>query len=158
WATRRGAQILLIAAAVLVVLINAAYQDGDEERQPSPFFSISIRAASLLLLPIVTLAAYAVWLRVAQYGWTTERIISVACVVVAAATAFGYASAVFVPKLIARVNFAAALLVIAALVALFSPLADPARIAVADQVARLQSGKVGAAQFDYSFLRWGAGR
>lgn len=158
WATKRGAQILLTAAAVLVVLVNAAYQDGDEERAPSLFFSLSIRAASLLLLPIVALAAYAVWLRVAQYGWTTDRVSSVACIVVAAAYALGYAAAVFAPRLIARVNFVVALLVVAVLVALFSPLADPARIAVADQMARLERGKVSAENFDYGFLRFNAGR
>ncbi|HEV3018588.1 MAG TPA: hypothetical protein VGY49_06185 [Burkholderiaceae bacterium] len=44
---------------------------------------------------------------------------------------------------------------------LFSPIADPARLMVADQMARLRSGAVGPDKFDFGALkfdgaRWGA--
>jgi hypothetical protein len=42
--------------------------------------------------------------------------------------------------------------------ALFSPIADPARISVNDQVARLQSGKVKPSQFDFYYLHTEGGR
>jgi hypothetical protein len=44
------------------------------------------------------------------------------------------------------------------ILALFSPLADPARLSVNDQMARLKRGAVSAVQFDYAFLRFGAGK
>jgi len=40
------------------------------------------------------------------------------------------------------------------LIALFSPIADPARIAVNSQMGRLQSGAVKEDKFDFSFLRF----
>ncbi|HEX3754870.1 MAG TPA: hypothetical protein VHV26_07310, partial [Rhizomicrobium sp.] len=57
-------------------------------------------------------------------------------------------------KLIARWNFTASLLVLAVLLAVFSPLADPTRIAVNSQVARLEAGKMPATKFDFRYLRF----
>jgi hypothetical protein len=160
WATRHAAALLLVAAAVLVILINAAYQDGHAERLATPFFGVAIRVASVLLLPVVALAAYAIWLRVDQYGWSVDRIASAACTLVAACYAVGYAAHAIVParRLIEVWNFATALLVLAVLLALFTPIADPARISVASQMARLEAGRVKPDAFDYNFLRWQAGR
>ena len=42
--------------------------------------------------------------------------------------------------------------------ALFSPLMDPARLSVASQMARLDSGKVGADKFDFEYLRFQGAR
>jgi hypothetical protein len=160
WATRHASALLLTAAAVLVVLINAAYQDGHAERQASLFFRIAIRLASLLLLPLVALAAYAIGLRVNQYGWTVDRIASAACVAVAASYAVGYTANAAAPerRVLETWNFATALLILTVLFALFTPIADPARISVASQMARLHSGKMKPEAFDYNFLRWEAGR
>jgi len=44
------------------------------------------------------------------------------------------------------------------LLALFTPVADPARLAVADQVRRLQQGRVTPLAFDYGFLRFEGAR
>jgi hypothetical protein len=160
WATRHASALLLTTAAVLVILINAAYQDGHGERQASLFFRYGIRFASLLLLPLVVLAAYAVGLRVNQYGWTVDRIASAASVLVAASYAIGYVANAAIPerRFLEIWNFATALLILAVLFALFSPIADPARISVASQMARLASGKLKPEAFDYNFLRWEAAR
>ena len=47
---------------------------------------------------------------------------------------------------------------VAGVLALFTPLADPARLSVADQMRRLETGRVSAEAFDYAFLRFDAGR
>ena len=162
WKTRIGTSMLLVAAAWLVVLINAAYQDGDAERKPVKLLRLAGSLGGLLLVPMVALAGYAVYLRIVQYGWTAERIEAVACVVVAAAFAAGYAIAALWRtswfKPLERWNFVTALLVLAVIAALFSPLADPMRISVASQVARLDAGKVAPDKFDYWYLRWSGGR
>ncbi|MBV8977987.1 MAG: DUF4153 domain-containing protein [Alphaproteobacteria bacterium] len=160
WATRRASASLLLAAAALVVLINAAYQDGEDERRAAGIFAYAIRAASLLLVPIAGLAIYGIALRVRQYGWTVERIASAACALVAASYAIGYALNSFVPSrhLIERWNFVTAILILIVLGVIFSPIADPARIAVDSQVARLESGKVKPEQFDFRYLRFHAAR
>jgi hypothetical protein len=44
------------------------------------------------------------------------------------------------------------------LLALFSPLADPARISVNDQMARVANGTITAGKLDLNYLRWDAGR
>ena len=81
WSTRRATAILLTASAALVVLINTAYKDG-RYASPAPLRYAS-RTAALVLIPLVALAAYGLWLRVTQYGWTPERVNASACIVVA---------------------------------------------------------------------------
>ncbi|HEX2593175.1 MAG TPA: DUF4153 domain-containing protein [Rhizomicrobium sp.] len=159
WNTRTAAGLLLASAAVLVILINATYQDGENEHHvPATFFKLAVRVAAVMLVPIVALAAYAISLRVRQYGWTDDRVASVAVTLVAAGYAVGYAAAAALPgpwmKRLEMWNFAMALVVLAILVSLFSPIADPARIAVNSQMARLESGRTPVDKFDFDFLRY----
>jgi hypothetical protein len=162
WDTRFAAGDLLVASAVLIVLINAAFQDGGEEHHPATVLRISGSLAAVILVPLVALSAYAIYLRVAQYGWTTDRVNSVGCLVVAGFLAVGYAVAAIPagPWLarLARLNIFAALLGLLVIAALFSPIADPMRIAVDSQVSRLAKGAVKAEEFDYGYLRWRSGR
>ena len=44
------------------------------------------------------------------------------------------------------------------MLALFSPLADPARLSVDDQMARFANGTIAADKLDLKYLRWDAGR
>jgi hypothetical protein len=169
WSTRRAASILLAAAASLVFLINSAYQDGVRaageatEAQPMPLvLRVAMLVASAALVPLTVLAAHAVSLRVQQYGWTPERVIAAATVVIAACYALGYAFAAASWRQrfagLERVNVSTAFVGLAVLAALLTPVADPARISVADQVARLVGGKIAPDNFDYQFLRFNAGR
>ena len=50
------------------------------------------------------------------------------------------------------------LAIVGVLLVLRTPIADPDRISVADQVRRLETGRVSPQQFDFTFLRFGAGR
>lgn len=162
WSTRSATFILLTAAVALVFLINDAYQDGGPERQVGAVVRYSGTIAAFTLVPLVTLAAYGLSLRVDQYGWTPDRIIVLACIVVAACCALGYALASILRgpwlRSIEPTNILATLVVLAALLALTTPIADPARLSVADQVARLESGKTSVDQFDFAFLRFESGR
>jgi hypothetical protein len=160
WHLGHASAALLGAAACLIILINAMYRDGQGAH--TPILKYAGFAAALALVPLVVLAAYAMGLRVSEYGWSTDRVVTVAAVVVAAFYASGYAASLFVAggalRLIERWNFGAALLILVVLLALFSPLADPARIAVNDQMARLRSGAITTARFDFNFLRNGGAR
>ena len=162
WSTRSATSILLTAAVALVFLINDAYQDGGPERQVSAVMRYSGTVAAFTLVPLVALAAYGLSLRVDQYGWTPDRIIVLACIVVATCCALGYTLAAVLRgpwlRSIEPTNILAALVVLAALLALTTPIADPARLSVADQVARLESGKTSVDQFDFAFLRFESGR
>ena len=162
WKTRFAAGYLLIAAGMLVLLINAAYQDGAEERRPPLVMRYAASIASVALVPLVILAAYAIILRVQQYGWTTDRIGATACTIVAASYAIGYSAGGFWPGQwlapLARWNFVTSLVILIVIGALFSPVADPIRISVESQVARLEAGKIDPNKFDFYYLRWRGGR
>lgn len=162
WRTRYATNAVLVTAAALIVLINAAYQDGEREHPVAFVLRYAGIGAAVALTPLVAIAAYAVMLRVKQYGWTPERVIAAACVVVAACYALGYALAAVTSRSwlqrIEMTNMVAAIIVLAVILALFSPVADPARISVADQVARLETGRIAVDRFDFAFLRFHGGR
>jgi hypothetical protein len=162
WSTRRATSILLWSVAALIFLINAAYQDGDSETPAAAVLRQARWLAAIAIVPLTVLAGYCLLLRVQQYGWTPQRILACACVVVAACYAMGYGFAAITTGLalkpIAMTNVLTAYIIVAALLALFSPIADPARLSVADQVARLRSGQTPPEKFDYAFMRYGAGR
>src|SRR5690606_23218598 len=111
-----------------------------------------------LLLPMVAIAIYSLSLRVQQYGWTADRVIAAASLLVAACYACGYLWAAaqrgtWLAR-IAPTNIATAFVILAMLIVLFSPLGDPARLSVTSQMARLENGKIAAAAFDYNYLRF----
>jgi len=162
WQTRSATFLLMAAAAVLVIHINAAYQDGDPERRPPHILRVAGTLAAVLLVFIVWIAGYALWLRVAQYGWTVDRITSAAVVLVGGMFAVGYLIAALLPglwlKLIEHWNVYGTFLFLIVLLALSTPIADPMRLAVDSQVARLQSGAVKPDKFDFWYLRDSGGR
>jgi hypothetical protein len=162
WATRHATALLLTAAAVLVVLVNATYQDAAPEHAPNHALRYVASIACLALAPLVAIAGYALALRVQEHGWTNGRIYAAVCVLVTTWYALAYAWAVLRrgPWLrgIETGNFVGAYLVLAVLLALFTPIADPARLSVASQVARLQSGAIAADKFDYAYLRFEGAR
>ena len=160
WKTKSATAILLVADAFLILLTNAAYQDGTEKT--AVVLKWAARLAGVLLVPITVLAAYGLSLRIGQYGLSPDRIVAAACVLVAAGYAVGYVIAAVRPgdwmRTLETTNIAMAFVVIVVLLALFTPVADPRRLSVDDQVARLEKGKVKAADFDFRFLRFDAGR
>jgi hypothetical protein len=160
WGTKAATALLLAAAAALIILVNAAYQDGVEPPHAIPQWAA--RIAGLLLIPIVILAAYALWLRVDQYGLTPDRVFAGAYLVVAIGFTVGYALAALKPgpwmKTLEPTNLIMAAVSVLLLIALFTPIADPARLSVGSQVKRLEMGKVTAEKFDFAFLRFDSGR
>ncbi len=157
WATRHATAALLGACAMLVIMINAAFQNGEMMPALAAPVRWSARLAAVLLTPLVLIAAWAQLLRVRDYGWTDERIVAAATTLVAACYAFGYLAAAVqggALRRIAAVNIATAFVVVGVILALFSPLLDPARLSVRSQLARLEAGQVAADKFDYGYLRF----
>jgi hypothetical protein len=167
WATGSATALVLAATGVLIVLINAAYQDGRPDTRPPPLLRVAVRIAAVLLTPLIVISVWGLWLRIGQHGLTPDRIIAAACAVVGAAYAGGYGYAAVRPfwhkagtwmRPLERTNIATAALQLAVILALFTPLADPSRLSVADQVARLERGAVTPEAFDYAFLKFDSGR
>jgi hypothetical protein len=167
WRTGSATALVLAAAGGLIILINAAYQDGRLANLPPAILRIAVRVASVLLTPLVAIAVWGLALRIGQHGLTPDRIIAVACALVGAIYAAGYGYAALRPfwtkdaqwmRPLERANIFAAVATVGVVLALFSPLADPARLSVADQINRLEKGKVAADAFDYDFLHSGSGK
>lgn len=162
WATRHAASVLLGMAGLLVVLINAAFQNGQAGLGVARGIRFGTRLSCLLLPWLVGIAIYALTLRVMAHGWTSTRIIAGACLLVASCYAVGYAWAASKYgdwlNWIANVNVGTAFITLLVLLALFTPLMDPARLSVASQMARLNSGKVSADKFDFEYLRFQGAR
>lgn len=166
WDTGSATSLVLAAAAALIVLINAAYQDGRPGNRPPLALRLAVQVASLLLVPLVVIAFWGLALRIGQHGLTPDRIVALACALVGAVFAGGYALAAVRAFLrrggwmrpLEPTTLAGAALAFLLILALFSPLLDPARLSVADQVARLQRGAVTPERFDYAFLRFESGK
>ncbi len=167
WETGSATALVLAAAGGMIILINAAYQDGRTDNLPPVVLRVAVRVAAVLVTPLIGIAVWGLSLRIDQHGLTPDRIIASACALVGAAYAIGYGLGALVPFLrkgspwmdaLETTNVVAAVLTVAVILALFTPIADPARLSVADQVARLDSGKVAADKFDYGFLQNGGGK
>ncbi len=166
WETGSATSLVLAAAAALIILINTAYQDGRPDNLPPLVLRIAVRVAAVLITPLIVIAVWGLSLRVGQYGLTPDRIIAAACALVGAAYAVGYGWAALSPfwrkgdwmRPLERTNVWTAILTVAVILPLFSPLLDPARLSVTDQIARLQRGAVTPDKFDYRFLRFESGK
>jgi len=162
WATGHATALLVIAGASLIVLINATYQDGSEEHLPTGVLRLSARVAALTLAPITVIAFYSIWLRVEQYGLTPQRAIGLALIALGTCYAAGYVLAAVQPgrwlRPLETTNVAAAALCVGLIVSLLTPVADPIRLSVNDQVARLRAGRTELAKFDFDFLKFDAGQ
>lgn len=171
--TRSAAFILLWFAALAVHFINCAWQDGRHELTYPRWLAECVRYAWITLPVLTAVAGWALWLRIDQYGLTEERIWAVFIWLLAAGYALGYAVSLL-PVLqrrvmpnsdaetwmgsVASTNILMALITLVCLGLLASPVADPRRLAVNDQVARLLNDQVAPAEFDYGYLRWRADR
>jgi len=162
WATKYSASLLLNADVLMLLALNAAYKDGDPKNHPPLVVRGAARGGAVVMLAFAVIAAYAIHLRVSQYGWTQQRVHAAAINVILLVYAAGYVwaavrSARWMQRL-ERVNIAGSLGVVAVAFALFTPIADPARIAVDSQVARLARHAVKPEQFDFQSLRFQSGR
>lgn len=163
WRTRAATLILMCVIALLVLFVNAVFQDGSGE-PPYPRALRRVVDAALLSLPIYAgLGLYALGLRIVQYGWTGDRFWALLASVLLAAYACGYAWAALRPRRgwlhgIARVNVIVSLIALALAVAANSLLLDPHRLSVGDQLARLRDGRATVVDFDLKHLRFYSGR
>jgi hypothetical protein len=157
WSTQDAARMLLLASAVLIVLINSAFQDGAAAVRTAKIIQVSGRIASLLLVPVTALAACALYLRAEQHGWTVRRLVVAYCLFIAACYSLGYARAAlqrgsWLPS-IPRVNILTAWIILAIVTLALSPALDPARLAARHQLARFNAGQVTVENFDVDYLK-----
>jgi hypothetical protein len=149
--------MLLLSGAGAIVLANAVIGDGREDRSSNAW----LRRAALLLvacvLPLAFFAALSMGQRISQYGWTPERIWGA----IAVGIALAYGAAAWWAVFKGRQNFddplrplqtklAIGLSGLALFLAL--PIFDFGSISAKSQLARLESGKIKAAEFDWAAM------
>lgn len=163
WKTDSAASILMIFMIALITFTNGVFQDGGQNA-PYPKLVRRMVEAALVLLPLYgVIAGYGLWLRIVQHGWTSYRVWAVIICLTLTLYAVSYAHGALRPKAIwlggiARQNVLVAQFIIAILVITNLPWVNPRAIGVASQVQRLLDGTTDAGRYDFSYLRFEAGR
>lgn len=153
-----SAGTLLAMVATAVTLISAAVDQSDEDAVGAGLMAGATRALALILPLPAGLAAWALQLRVAQYGWTPERLFVAA--MAALAIGYGLSYAFAAPRrswraYIRSVNVFNALAVIALAVLWLTPLLNAERIAASSQMARFAASGDPAALDLWALGQWG---
>jgi hypothetical protein len=153
-----AAATLLAMAVGGITLISSALDQDDTAAAEGRAMRGSAQALALLLPVLGAIAAYAIWLRVAQYGWTPPRLVAALSAGFVMAYALLYAGAVLLRRdwmgRIRRGNVAMALALATAGALWLTPLLNAERISAASQVARFEAGRTAAAELDL----WTIGR
>ena len=157
WDTGLGSRILIALGAIAVLLICIAYRPDADLRYPGP-----VQAAVTVIvavLPVLSaLALVGILIRVSQYGWTVSRCWAVTFAAILFLFSLGYVWGVIRhlaewPRVTAPVNVSVACMVLAVLILQNTPLLDFRAISAKSQLARVESGEIEAAQFDFLYAR-----
>lgn len=162
WATKWASSILLALLLLILLFVNAVFQDGEGT---SPYGTLVRRGveAMLVAMPIlVGLTIYSMNLRIEQYGFTPERYYAIVFAIVLGGYGVGYAwSAAKTNSIwlggIRRFNMALSFVVLGLAFATHSPLMDPLKRSAEDQEQRFLSGKTDVAHFDFGTMRFELG-
>ncbi|CAG0953898.1 hypothetical protein MTYP_00348 [Methylophilaceae bacterium] len=162
WKTGYATALVLSLLALMVFLFNAAWQDGVHGIK-FPNWIRRMVTLTLIVLPILSgICAYALWLRVGQYGWTADRVWAAILIGLLAFYAVGYALSALARKgewmqTVSKVNVYAAWAIALVLLLTATPVLDPVRISVSSQVHKLLKEKVDVNSFDFQYLRFDGG-
>ncbi len=151
--------VLLGMVAVAVTLVTAAL---DQEDAMAAHSGLMVQAARLLTAIEVVpagLAAWALGLRVAQHGWTPDRLLAATAVVLALAYGLLYLAAVLRGagwmERVRQANIWMALASMGVSV-LWLTVLNPESISASSQMARIADGRTKVADIDlYAFQNWG---
>lgn len=159
--------MMLVAGAGAILLANAVIGNGSDEggeegRATNRVLRLAALALVLCVLPLAIIAALSLGQRIGQYGWTPERIWGV--VAVAIAVSYGVAGWWAVAKgrrdfddLLRPLQTKMAIGVCGLALFLALPIVDFGAISAKSQMARLESGKVKAEEFDWTAMAFDFG-
>lgn len=137
---------LLTVGFAMVCLVSISLDRGDLDAVQGRWMRVATALLALLLPVIAGLAIYALWLRVAQYGWTPDRLAVACAATILGLYALAYAAAVALrANWMARIrlaNIVVAVLILLTAAAWLSPLLNAERLSTRSQMARIESGTV----------------
>ncbi len=139
-----AASILIGFCLAALLMISAGIDAGAKTETKARFMRICVALMALVLPALAGLAAWAIWLRVAQYGWTPERLMAATMVAVLLIYGVAYAlSVVLQGDWMARIREVNTGLAVACMVVAliwFTPFVVPERIAALSQSLRAIEG------------------
>lgn len=147
-----GATVMAMALALISLITITIDRNAAEAAEASTLVR-SAQAATVLALILAALGALAVSLRVAQYGWTPERLLAALC----AAVFVGYGMTYTVATLrraalaaarIRQANITMAVVTLALTALWLTPVLNAERLSARSQLARFEAGKTDAADLD----------
>lgn len=161
-ATKSTTPILLSCVIGALILANAVIGDSADDEAKLPPLRYGAMALAAAMLPLALIAEVSTGLRINQYGLTPDRLWAVVFTMIASAYGLAYLVALVRRRLDwgeavrpANLRLAIGLGVLALL--LSTPLLSFGAISARDQLARLESGRTTADQFDWAALRFDFG-
>jgi len=160
--TRATTPILLSCVLMAFILANAVIGTAPEEEATNVVLRWSAMALGAVMLPLVAVAAISTGLRVGQHGFTPSRLWAIVFVAIAACCALLYLYALVRGRARwaerirpANIRLAVGICLLALFLA--TPLADFGALSTRSQLARLNSGRVAPARFDWRAMRFDFG-
>ncbi|MDI3425250.1 MULTISPECIES: DUF4153 domain-containing protein [unclassified Enterobacter] len=152
-----AAGLLTTLALLLLLLVTVVWHP---QRRTLPYYSALnalVRLAVIVVPVYPVLAAWALWLRISQYGWSPDRLYGTLVTMVALVWAVGFCVSVLFyrresQKLQAYVTPATGLLSLLFLMLIHTPVLDPWRISVNSHMARYKEGRLAADQLSLYML------
>ncbi|UQI41595.1 DUF4153 domain-containing protein [Vreelandella venusta] len=163
WDTGKAAQILMALMLTLLLFFNAVFHQT-HSNPPYPGWLRNTVLVAVVLLPIGSLlAAWALWLRIDQYGLSLDRLWAGLLQALVATFTFSYSVIILWRRKAAlpgihRVNRWLALLVASVLILVNTPLADMSHWSAQHQVKRLLDGHTAVEDFDFDYVLYRLGR
>ncbi|TPG49483.1 DUF4153 domain-containing protein [Sphingomonas glacialis] len=161
-ATKSTTPILLSCVIGALILANAVIGNGADDEATNPVLCFGAMALALSVLPLAVIAAIATGLRIGQYGLTPDRLWAVVFVGLASVYGVAYLVALLRGRLgwsafVRPSNLRLAFIVSVVGLLLATPIASFNTLSTADQVARLEGGRVSVAKFDWAALAFDFG-
>lgn len=160
--TQATTPILLACTIGAIILANAVIGNSADEEAKNPVLRISAMALGAVMTPLVAIAALSTGLRIGQHGYTPARLWAVVFVGIATVYSLFYLYALVRGRMAwaerarpANIRLAIIICIVALLLA--TPLAQFGAISTRSQLARLNSGAVPPAEFDWRAMRFDFG-
>ncbi|MFB9867099.1 DUF4153 domain-containing protein [Vreelandella sulfidaeris] len=163
WDTGSASSILMALMLTLLLFFNVVFHQTHGP-SPYPIWLRRIVLLAVMLLPLGSLlAAWALWLRIDQYGLSLDRLWAALLQVLTAAFTVSYSLLLLWRRRSAlpylqRANVSLALLVAVVLIVVNTPLADMRQWVAEHQVKRLLDGLTTVEAFDVDYLRFQLGQ
>lgn len=163
WATRAGTFLLLWLTALCLFFVNAIYHKGNDN-QPYHLFVHRFILAGIAILPIYSaISAYGLFTRIAQYGFTPDRLWALSIWFLLSCFTLGYLVGIVKLRdqwlhVQSKVNVAMGLVLLAFVLLVNSPILNFKGISTQSQMARYYSGEVTLDDLDITYFSHNLGK